>query len=76
MGRTVVLKLKTSDFRILTRSFTPMQAPASEDELTQLALSLLDRVQLPSRTRYRLAGVALGNFREVSVLPPQPGLFD
>ena len=76
IGRTVVLKLKTSDFRILTRSFTPTQSPVSGDELTQIALSLLDRVQLPSRTRYRLAGVALGNFREVGILPPQSGLFD
>jgi DNA polymerase-4 len=76
VGRTVVLKLKTSDFRILTRSFTPAQPPASEAELIALALSLRERVDLPSRTRYRLVGVGLGNFRDANELPPQSELFD
>ena len=74
-GRTVVLKLKTSDFRILTRSLTPAQAPASQQELTQTAMSLRERVDLPSRTRYRLVGVGLANFRDASALPPQSELF-
>jgi DNA polymerase-4 len=75
IGRTVVLKLKTSDFRILTRSFTPPQPPASEAELIDIALSLCERVGLPSRTRYRLVGVGLGNFRDANALPPQSELF-
>jgi DNA polymerase-4 len=74
-GRTVVLKLKTSDFRLLTRSFTPAQAPASEAELVELALALRERVDLPSRTRYRLVGVGLANFRDANALPPQSELF-
>ena len=74
-GRTVVLKLKTSDFRILTRSLTPAQPPASQQELTETALSLRERVDLPSRTRYRLVGVGLANFRDASALPPQSQLF-
>src|SRR5207342_3648491 len=36
VGRTVVLKLKTSDFRILTRSFTPPQPPASAEEIIEI----------------------------------------
>ena len=75
IGRTVVLKLKTSDFRILTRSLTPPQPPASEQEFIELALSLRERVDQPSRTRYRLAGVGLGNFRDANEIPPQPELF-
>jgi DNA polymerase-4 len=75
IGRTVVLKLKTSDFRILTRSFTPPSPPASEPELVQHALDLRERVDLPSRTRYRLVGVGLGNFRDAHELAPQPELF-
>jgi len=75
IGRTVVLKLKTSDFRILTRSLTPAQPPASEAELIEIALSLRERVGLPSRTRYRLVGVGLGNFRDADALPPQSELF-
>jgi DNA polymerase-4 len=74
-GRTVVLKLKTSDFRILTRSLTPPQPPASEAEFVALALSLRERVDQPSRTRYRLVGVGLGNFRDANELLPQPELF-
>jgi DNA polymerase-4 len=74
-GRTVVLKLKTSDFRILTRSLTPPQPPASEEEFVAIALSLRERVDQPSRTLYRLVGVGLGNFRDASELLPQPELF-
>lgn len=44
--RTVVLKLKTSEFNILTRSHTPESPPASCEELTAIALGLRDRVQL------------------------------
>jgi DNA polymerase-4 len=62
--RTIVLKLKTSDFRILTRSQTPVTPPASCAELTTIAFSLRDRVEAPSQQLYRLVGVGLGNFRE------------
>ena len=75
IGRTVVLKLKTSDFRILTRSLPPPQPPASEAEFIDIALALRERVDLPSRTRYRLVGVGLGNFRDADALPPQSELF-
>jgi DNA polymerase-4 len=75
IGRTVVLKLKTSDFRLLTRSFTPPEPPACEQDLADIALSLRERVDLPSRTRYRLVGVGLANFRDSQDLPPQSELF-
>jgi DNA polymerase-4 len=74
VGRTVVLKLKTSDFHILTRSHTPPLPPQSEQELIQIAIALRDRVALPARTRYRLVGVGVGNFRDADELP-QPDLF-
>lgn len=75
-GRTVVLKLKTSDFRILTRSFTPPVPPTSLAQVVAIALDLRSRVELPARTRYRLVGVGLANFRRHEELPPQPELFD
>lgn len=75
VGRTVVLKLKTADFRILTRSVTPELPPASCDALTRIALELRARVTMPATTRYRLVGVGLGNFSEPSEHLPQPGLF-
>jgi DNA polymerase-4 len=74
VGRTVVLKLKTSDFHILTRSHTPPLPPQSEQELVEIAIALRDRVALPARTRYRLVGVGVGNFRDADELP-QPDLF-
>jgi DNA polymerase-4 len=76
IGRTVVLKLKTSDFRILTRSLTPSTPPASADELARIALDLRDRVLLPAHTRYRLVGVGLGHFEDVEDMPTQSKLFD
>ena len=42
MARTVVLKLKTSEFKILTRSHTPGCPLSSCEELTDIALKLRD----------------------------------
>ena len=64
VGRTVVLKLKTSQFRILTRSHTPDAPPATLENFTDIALSLCARVEQPDGTLYRLVGVGLGGFRE------------
>jgi len=73
---TVVLKLKTREFRILTRSHTPPELPESCAALTAIALSLLDKVGLDDTTRYRLVGVGLSNFREPAAADPQAALFD
>jgi len=76
--RTVVLKLKTAQFHVLTRSQTPPSAPASCEELTQIALLLRERVNVSSTQRFRLVGVGLGNFHdpeeaaEPSLFPNQP----
>ena len=75
VGRTVVLKLKTAQFRILTRSHTPESAPASAREFTDIALALRQRVDLPPDTRYRLVGVGLGGFREREEAMAQGELF-
>jgi DNA polymerase-4 len=73
--RTVVLKLKTADFRSLTRSHTPALPPSSLAEVVAIALELRSRVELPARVRYRLVGVGLANFRAQDELPPQASLF-
>jgi DNA polymerase IV len=65
VARTVILKLKTSDFNILTRSHTPLVPPASCAELAAIALSLRDRIDLGPAQRFRLVGVGLSNFREI-----------
>ena len=64
VARTVVLKLKTSEFSILTRSHTPPTPPASCAELTAIALSLRERISLAAEQRFRLVGVGLSNFRD------------
>jgi DNA polymerase-4 len=75
IARTVVLKLKTSDFKILTRSHTPPSPLCSCEELTGIALSLRSRVGLNPEQRFRLVGVGLCNFRDSEAVPAQPGLF-
>ena len=68
IARTVVLKMKTSEFKILTRSHTPGSPPSSCEELTDIALKLRERVDLGPQQRYRLVGVGLSNFREAEEL--------
>jgi len=75
-ARTVVLKLKTSAFKILTRSHTPDSPPSSCEELTEIALKLRERVDLDPHQRYRLVGVGLSNFREAEDTAAQPALFE
>jgi hypothetical protein len=72
----VVLKLKTAQFRILTRSFTPETPPASAREFIDIALALRERVHLPAATRYRLVGVGISGFRDRDETVVQAGLFD
>lgn len=77
--RTVVLKLKTAEFQILTRSRTPPSPPASCEELTRIALSLREKVMLSPTQRFRLVGVGLGNFHDPKLVlnvPPEQSLFE
>jgi DNA polymerase-4 len=79
IARTVVLKLKTSEFNILTRSHTPASPPSSCEELTNIVLSLRERVDLGPQQRFRLVGVGLSNFCEPEGkedTSPQPALFE
>ena len=75
LARTVVLKLKTSEFRTLTRSLTLPVPPDSASVLSERACGLRERVELPARTRYRLVGVGLSGFIDRDA-DPQPGLFE
>jgi DNA polymerase-4 len=74
IARTVVLKLKTAEFHIITRSQTPPSPPATCDELTQIALSLREKVTMNPRQRFRLVGVGLANFHEAHE-ESEPSLF-
>ncbi len=76
IARAVVLKLKTSGFNILTRSYTPISPPSSCEELTSIALALRDRVHLGEQQLFRLVGVGLSNLGEPEAMPAQPALFE
>jgi DNA polymerase-4 len=75
IARTVVLKLKTSEFKILTRRHTPHAPPSSCEELTSIALSLRDRIDPSPKQRFRLVGVGLSNFHDPADASAQPVLF-
>ena len=74
VARTVVLKLKTADFRILTRSYTPPTPPASADEVAAIAAALRGRVDQAVASRYRLVGVGLSGFVDGRGTAVQPSL--
>jgi DNA polymerase-4 len=76
IARTVVLKLKTSEFKIVTRSHTPSDPPCSCEELIVIALAMRERVDLGPKQRFRLVGIGLSNFGEPGDAPGQPLLFE
>lgn len=76
IARTVVLKLKTSDFKILTRSHTSDSPPSSCEALINIALALRERVSLGPQQRFRLVGVGLSNFRDRDDASVQTALFE
>ncbi|MDX9764655.1 MAG: DNA polymerase IV, partial [Chiayiivirga sp.] len=76
IARTITLKLKTSAFRILTRSLTFAEPPASAEALADAAWALHARVALPDATRYRLVGVGLSGFVDADAWSAQQRLFD
>ncbi|HEV8660686.1 MAG TPA: DNA polymerase IV [Thermoanaerobaculia bacterium] len=63
-GRTITVKLRTPDFHTATRRLTPEAPPQSAEELAQIALTLLDRFDFASSSRFRLAGIGLSNFED------------
>jgi DNA polymerase IV len=76
LAGTVVLKLKTREFKILTRSYTPDCPPSSCEQLTDIVLQLRKKVDLGPNERYRLVGVGLSNFRDAEKTAAQPPLFE
>ena len=68
-GRTVVLKLKTSEFRILTRRHALGRATHYADSLYLAATSLLEPEL--GRRRYRLIGVGLSDLIPADAAEPE-----
>lgn len=74
-GRTVTLKVKYADFRIVSRSQTAA-APLGEREPIAMAAAALLTALLPVDTGIRLLGVTLSNLQseEAVAAAPQPSL--
>jgi DNA polymerase-4 len=78
VGRTMTLKLKTADFRILTRSRTTAPPSNMAEEIYAVARpALLDEA---TGTAYRLIGVGMSGLTEIAPgsenLPDDGDLFD
>ena len=60
-ARTVTLKLKTADFRIITRSLTYSSALPDAAALAQAAAALMKKVPPSADDAYRLIGIGVGH---------------
>lgn len=71
-GKTVSLKIKYEDFKLITRSRTLTHYINSANDIYELATSLLDEVDLPKKVR--LIGITVSNLSFASF--EQLSLFD
>jgi DNA polymerase IV len=69
-GRTVTLKVKFSDFEVITRSRSVSSAVANRDDLSRLAIGLLENV-MPLPKAVRLLGVSLSSLHGEHDTEPQ-----
>ncbi|MFV2029589.1 DNA polymerase IV [Neisseria sp. S1] len=60
-ARSITLKLKTTDFRVITRSHTYSSVLPDAAALYQAAYKLAGRVSSPEDTAYRLIGIGVGH---------------
>ena len=74
-ARTIVIKLKTSDFRLRTKSHTPKEMPSSAESFINITNLLLIEIASEKNTRFRLAGVGLSNFEREDTGSEQHELF-
>jgi DNA polymerase IV len=71
-GRTVTLKVKFSDFEIMSRSRSVANAVGGRDELERLAVGLLENA-MPFSKAVRLLGVSLSSLQDGQSEKPQLG---
>ena len=63
-ARTITIKLKTSQFKLITRSMTYSAAFSSERDLHTALHALLDRLEFDDNPAFRLAGVGVGELSQ------------
>lgn len=74
-ARTITIKLKTSQFKIITRSMTYSSPFTSQDDLNTAIFTLLARLEFEDNSFFRLAGVGVGELSQQSS-QPQLSLLD
>lgn len=65
-ARTITIKLKTSQFKLLTRSMTYTAAFGSEEDLRTALHALLGKLEFDGNPVFRLAGVGVGELSPYS----------
>ena len=75
-GRTVTLKAKYADFRIVTRARSLPRPVASRDELLALATAMLPQVLPDPRPHQVPQGVRLLGITLSALRPPEPPAMD
>jgi DNA polymerase-4 len=64
-GRTVTVKVKFADFRVITRSRTHPKPVSEQAHLNQVSLDLIRSI-FPVQKGIRLVGVTMSNFEEAA----------
>ena len=62
-GRTITLKLKTSDFQTLTRSYSKSYYIKNKEDITQIAMALLEE-NMTAFDKIRLVGLTASNLKK------------
>lgn len=75
-GCCVTLRLKTADFRVMTRSITLSHVLHEADEILRQAESLLEQLSPTEKSQlYRLAGIGISQFLSKEAVDSQLSLF-
>ncbi len=73
-GKTITLKLKTTQFQTITRSLSFANALMQESDLYQAALNLLQKIDGKNTNQYRLLGIGLSHLQTLPELEQQLNL--
>ncbi|CDS92203.1 DNA polymerase IV [Sphingobacterium sp. PM2-P1-29] len=64
-GRTLTLKVKYADFTVLTRSISILPIFSNQEDMYQVALALLLKLELDKKVR--LMGISISNFQDEKI---------
>jgi len=71
-GRTITVKIKFEDFKIITRSLSPVDPVGDDTHIATIAKQLLAAADIGER-KVRLLGIGVSNFDEGNAAPNERG---